>query len=52
MPFRAALRKVPVELYPLGAAVATAVGFATYSMGKKLLADPNVHIDPTVRRTI
>ncbi|EPX73728.1 uncharacterized protein SOCG_02946 [Schizosaccharomyces octosporus yFS286] len=44
-------RKIPMELMPLGAAVLAAAGFATFSLTKKLVADPEVFVHPTTRRT-
>ncbi|KAK9764262.1 hypothetical protein K7432_008385 [Basidiobolus ranarum] len=42
-----ALRKVPVEVTPLIAVLSGAVGFAFYSMGKKIATDKDLRLYPS-----
>jgi len=38
------LRRIPPELIPLGIVVGIAVGFAVYSLGRKLMVDKTIRL--------
>ncbi|KAI9741329.1 MAG: hypothetical protein M1834_003046 [Cirrosporium novae-zelandiae] len=38
------LKKIPVEVIPLGVVLCVAVGFAFYSMGRKLVTDKTLRL--------
>jgi hypothetical protein len=44
------LKKIPPELLPLGVVVGIAVGFAVYSMGRKLVVDKQMRLSRQNRR--
>jgi len=44
------LRRIPPELIPLGVVVGIAVGFAIYSLGKKLVVDKTMRLNRQGKR--
>jgi len=44
------LRQIPPELIPLGIVVGIAVGFAVYSMGRKLVVDKQMRLSRQNRK--